>query len=37
MNESTAIDYVKSMLHKVTPEEAEALRIILRKAGVEER
>ena len=37
MSEAIAIDIVKAMLHKVSPEEAEALRMILRKAGVEER
>ena len=37
MNEAVAIDIVKAMLHKASPEEAEALRVILKKAGVEKR
>ena len=37
MSEAIAIDVVKAMIHKSSPEEAEALRVILKKAGVEER
>ncbi len=37
MSEAIAIDVVKAMIYKASPEQAEALRVILRKAGVEER
>lgn len=37
MSEAIAIDVVKAMIHRSSPEEAEALRVILKKAGVEER
>ena len=37
MSEAIAIDVVKAMIHKSSSEEAEALRVILRKAGVEDR
>ncbi len=37
MSEDVAIDVVKAMINRVSQEEAEALRILLNKAGVESR